>query len=195
MKKIDPYFQKLANSYSNDNHTTSNKAVIYTRVSTKEQAENNASLQTQKKYCQDFAKKKGLIVLDYFGGTFESAKSDERKEFQRMLSYVKRNKEIDTIIVYSYDRFSRTGANGAYISQQLLKNGVKTLSATQEVDPLSPSGSFQQNLYYMFSQFDNELRKDKSVTGMKERLREGYWLSKLPRGYTLLVVWVANNLL
>ena len=184
MKKIDPYFQKLANSYSNDNHITSNKAVIYTRVSTKEQAENNASLQTQKKYCQDFAKKKGLIVLDYFGGTFESAKSDERKEFQRMLSYVKRNKEVDTIIVYSYDRFSRTGPNGAYISQQLLKNGVKTLSATQEVDPLSPSGSFQQNLYYMFSQFDNELRKDKSVTGMKERLREGYWLSKLPRGYS-----------
>ena len=125
MKKIDPYFQKLANSYSNDNHTTSNKAVIYTRVSTKEQAENNASLQTQKKYCQDFAKKKGLIVLDYFGGTFESAKSDERKEFQRMLSYVKRNKEVDTIIVYSYDRFSRTGPNGAYISQQLLKNGQR----------------------------------------------------------------------
>ena len=74
-------------------------------MSTKEQAENNASLQTQKKYCQDFAKKKGLVVLDYFGGTFESAKSDERKEFQRMLSYVKRNKEVDTIIVYSYDRF------------------------------------------------------------------------------------------
>ena len=75
----------------------------------KNKLENNASLQTQKKYCQDFAKKKGLIVLDYFGGTFESAKSDERKEFQRMLSYVKRNKEVDTIIVYSYDRFSRTG--------------------------------------------------------------------------------------
>ena len=33
-----------------------------------------------------------------------------------MLTYVKRNKEIDTIIVYSYDRFSRTGPNGAYIS-------------------------------------------------------------------------------
>ena len=159
---------------SADNHTTSNKAVIYTRVSTKEQAENNASLQTQKKYCQDFAKKKGLIVLDYFGGTFESAKSDERKEFQRMLSYVKRNKEVDTIIVYSYDRFSRTGPNGAYISQQLaLKNGVKTLSANTRGRPAFPLNySFQQNLYYMFSQFDNELRKDKSVTGMKKDLEK-----------------------
>jgi site-specific DNA recombinase len=178
------YFQKLANSLNTELVSSSNKAVIYTRVSTKEQADNNASLQTQKKYCQEFAKKKGLMVMAYFGGTFESAKSDERKEFQRMLSHVKRNKKIDTIIVYSYDRFSRTGPNGAYISQQLLKNGVKTLSATQEVDPLSPSGNFQQNLYYIFSQFDNELRKDKSVTGMKERLRQGYWLYKPPIGYS-----------
>ena len=53
-----------------------------------------------------------MVVAD-FGGTFESAKSDERKEFQKMLTYVKRNKEIDAIIVYSYDRFSRTGPNGA----------------------------------------------------------------------------------
>ena len=46
------------------------------------------------------------------------------------------------------------------------------------------SGSFQQNLYYIFSQFDNELRKDKSVTGMKERLRQGYWLYKPVIGYS-----------
>ena len=183
MNKSD-YFQKLANSLNTESINSFNKAVIYTRVSTKEQADNNASLQTQKKYCQAFAKKKGLMVVADFGGTFESAKSDERKEFQKMLTYVKRNKEIDAIIVYSYDRFSRTGPNGAYISQQLMKSGVKTLSATQEVDPSSPSGSFQQNLYYIFSQFDNELRKDKSVTGMKERLRQGYWLYKPVIGYS-----------
>ena len=183
MNKSD-YFQKLANNLNAESINSSNKAVIYTRVSTKEQADNNASLQTQKKYCQAFAIKKGLMVMEYFGGTFESAKSDERKEFQKMLTYVKRNKEIDTIIVYSYDRFSRTGPNGAYISHQLMKSGVKTLSATQEVDPSSPSGSFQQNLYYIFSQFDNELRKDKSVTGMKERLRQGYWLYKPVIGYS-----------
>ena len=98
---------------------TSGKAVIYTRVSTKEQAENNASLETQKKYCQQLAIKKKIEVLEYFGGTYESAKSDERKQFQKMLSYVKRKKDVGYIIVYSYDRFSRTGANGAYISDQL----------------------------------------------------------------------------
>ena len=55
MNKSD-YFQKLANNLNAESINSSNKAVIYTRVSTKEQADNNASLQTQKKYCQAFAK-------------------------------------------------------------------------------------------------------------------------------------------
>ena len=184
--KIESRFQELASSLNKEEQLETKRAVIYTRVSTKEQAENNASLDTQKKYCVDFAIKKGIAVDAYFGGTYESAKSDERKEFKRMLAFVKKRKNIDTIIVYSYDRFSRTGPNGAYISQELMKVGVKTLSVTQEVDPTTASGQFQQNLYYLFSQFDNELRKDKSVTGMKERLREGYWIYMPPLGYTNL---------
>ena len=163
---------------------TDGKAVIYTRVSTKEQAENNASLETQLKYCKELAVKKGIEVLEHFGGTYESAKSDERKQFQKMLTYVKRRKDIGYIIVYSYDRFSRTGANGAYISDQLKKQGIVTISATQEVDTSTSAGSFQQNLYYMFSQFDNELRRDKCVSGMKEKIRKGYYIGPLPFGYT-----------
>ena len=163
---------------------TDGKSVIYTRVSTKEQADNNASLETQLKYCKQLAIKKKLEVIEYFGGTYESAKSDERKEFKKMLNYVKRRSNVGYIIVYSYDRFSRTGANGAYISDQLKKQGIVTISATQEVDTSTSAGSFQQNLYYMFSQFDNELRRDKSVSGMQEKLRKGHWTGAYPFGYT-----------
>ena len=177
----------------NDQKVRGNNAVVYTRVSTKEQAEGNASLSTQKKYCIEFAKKRNLNIVDFFGGTYESAKSDERKEFKRMLEFVKRKKNISIIIVYSYDRFSRTGANGAYISNTLQKQGITVLSVTQELDPMTPSGSFQQNLYYMFSQFDNELRKDKCVTGMQEKLRQGYWVWKPPFGYTNLNQGKAAN--
>ena len=46
------------------------KAVIYTRVSTKEQADTNTSLETQKKYCENYAKSLGLDVIGYFGGTY-----------------------------------------------------------------------------------------------------------------------------
>ncbi|MFC2111261.1 recombinase family protein [Bacteroidota bacterium] len=136
------------------------------------------------KYCQDHTVKKDLHVVEYFGGTYESAKSDERKEFQRMLTYLKRNKNISYIIVYSYDRFSRTGANAAYISSNLKDQGIHVISVQQECDTSKPSGVFQQNLYYMFSQFDNEQRRDKSVTGMKEKIKQGYWVWTTPKGYT-----------
>ena len=174
-------FTKKSNKFTLEGKS---QAVIYTRVSTKEQAENNASLSTQKKYCEMYAKKRNLNIVEYFGGTYESAKSDERKEFQKMINYVKRHKGVAYIIVYSFDRFSRTGVNGSYITEQLKKQGVIVLSATQEVDSTTSAGSFQQDLFFLFSKFDNELRRDKTVSGMQEKLRKGYICGSVPFGYT-----------
>ena len=158
-------------------------AIIYTRVSTKEQADTNTSLSTQKKYCDMYAKNNGYNVVAYFGGTHESAKSDDRKEFKRMIKYSKQSGSIGYIIVYSYDRFSRTGSSASQITSDLLQYGIQVKAVTQEVDTTSPSGKFQQNLFYMFSQFDNELRRDKTITAMSDLLRQGYWLWTPPRGY------------
>ena len=158
-------------------------AIIYTRVSTKEQADTNTSLETQKRYCENYAKANGYHIVDYFGGTHESAKSDDRKEFKRMLKYVRQSGTIGYIIVYSYDRFSRTGSSAAQISQDLYTQGIQVKAVTQEVDTTSAAGKFQQNLFFMFSQFDNELRKDKTITAMSDLIRKGYWLWVPPLGY------------
>ncbi|MBI3134072.1 MAG: recombinase family protein [Bacteroidetes bacterium] len=42
---------------------------------------------------------------------------------------------------------------------------------------------FQQNLFFLFSKFDNELRRDKTVSGMREKLRKGYVCGAIPFGY------------
>ena len=163
--------------------TNGKNAVIYTRVSSLEQ-EDNTSLGSQKKHCENYAMKKDLNIVGYFGGTYESAKTDDRKEFNRMLNFVKRSKNISYVIVYSYERFSRSGINGASIADDLLKQyGVVTLAVSQELDPTTPSGSFQQKILFLFSQMDNEMRRDKSVAGMKEMLLKGYWIWEVPRGY------------
>ena len=160
-----------------------NNAVIYTRVSSADQ-EDNTSLASQKRYCEMYANKRGLNVVGYFGGTYESAKTDDRKEFNRMLTFVKRSKNVNYVIVYSYERFSRSGIAGASIADDLLKKyGVITLATTQELDPTTPSGSFQQKILFLFGQMDNELRRDKVVTGMRELLTKGYWVWAAPRGY------------
>lgn len=186
----------LFNSFTGKNLSpkrNGSNAVIYTRVSHVSQEE-NTSLESQKKYCENFAARRGLQVIDYFGGTHESAKTDDRKEFSRMLTFIRRNKQVNYIIVYSYERFSRSGLNGAKIASDLLRDlNVKTLAVTQELDPTTASGLFQQNIFFLFSQMDNDLRKDKTVTGMRELLRKGYWPLNLPSGYTNLSPGKAIN--
>jgi DNA invertase Pin-like site-specific DNA recombinase len=166
-----------------------NTCVIYTRVSTREQAENNMSLDTQRRACERHCKKCNYQIMAYFGGTYESAKTDERVEFNSMLSFVQKSRaKISYIVVYSVDRFSRSGANAIYIAEQLKKNGIGVLSVSQPTDVSTPSGSFQQNIQFIFSEYDNQLRREKSIAGMRDKLLRGEWCVKPPRGYDIITI-------
>jgi len=164
-------------------------AVIYTRVSTKEQAETNQSLETQLERCRFYAGKHGYEVAGEFGGTYESAKNDERKEFKVMLDFVRKSKlRIGYIIVYSHDRFSRSGSGAIGIVDELSKMGISVVAVSQPVDTMTASGKLQQGIQFLFSQFDNDQRREKCMTGMEAKLRKGYWPGKAPMGYDQLKV-------
>lgn len=178
-------FQSFAPKAPND-QTQGKNAVIYTRVSDSSQKD-NTSLETQRKRCEEFAQSNGFQVVQYFGGTHESAKTDDRKEFNRMLTFVKRNKSVNYIIVYSYERFSRTGADGMKIAQDLQKQyKVTTLSSSQGIDPSTITGEFQRNIMLLFGYLDNQMRIDKTVSGMRELVEKGYTPYSIPRGYVNL---------
>ena len=160
----------------------SKTAVAYTRVSTKEQADNNQSLTTQANQILMYAQKTGIEIVKSFGGTYESAKTDERIEFKEMMDYVKKNK-IGLILVYSFDRFSRSGANAVYITDQLKSNNVQVVSVTQPVDASTSAGELQQNIQFIFAQYDNQQRREKCMAGIRQMLTNGDWPTKPPLGY------------
>lgn len=162
--------------------------VIYTRVSTKEQADNNLSLDTQRKACNQYAQKFGYTIMANFGGTYESAQTDERKEFTAMLSYVKKCREkISYIIVYSLERFSRND-NSIWLSSELRKLGIEIVSVTQPIDTSNPSGQMQQKMLFLFGEFDNQLRKQKCMAGTKEMLLRGDWPTSPPIGFDIVKI-------
>ena len=66
-------------------------AVVYTRVSTKEQTE-NLSLPTQLKFCRQYCERQGFHVVKEFVEQGESAKTTERPELQQLLSFCRDNK-------------------------------------------------------------------------------------------------------
>lgn len=116
---------------------------------------------------------------------YESAKSDGRKEFNRMLEFVEESKNnVKSIIVLNSDRFSRTGGGAIALVDNLRNKGIDLICCTQPTDTKTSSGKFQQNIQLLFSQYDNEVRKEKVVIGMKEKLRAGFFMGKAPLGYS-----------
>lgn len=190
---MDDAFLHFMKFRSAENKRSGSGAIIYTRVSSPDQML-NASIGTQKRLCKEYAQNKNYPIIDYFGETSESAKTDERKEFQRMVAYAKKNKKVRYILVYAIDRFSRTGIGGAAISDQLSKLGVVLISITQGVDSSTPHGQFHQSIFFVFSQYDNEMRRQRTVTGLRERLKQGYWPFVIPRGYKNLNSGHRSNL-
>lgn len=158
-------------------------AVMYTRVSSREQSE-NLSLDVQRQAIFNYAQRNDYAIIESFGGTYESAKNEERVEFQKMMEFVRRNKKkVSAILIYSMDRFSRSGANAIYISSQLREQGIEIIAVTAPTDSYTPSGELHQNIMLVFSHFDNQQRRLKTIEGMKEKLRRGYWVGIAPRGY------------
>lgn len=165
-------------------------AVVYTRVSSKEQADNNLSLDFQKRVIEEYAQKQELSIISTFGGTYESAKTDGRKEFLRMLEFIKKNRgKVSHILVYTLDRFSRTGGGAIKLAQDLReKYGVSVFAVTQPTDTSNPSGVLHQNIQLLFSEFDNQLRKQRAVAGMKEKFQKGEWVTRVPQGYDIVKI-------
>jgi DNA invertase Pin-like site-specific DNA recombinase len=61
-------------------------AVIYVRVSTKEQTE-NLSLPTQLRACEEYCRRHGYEILERFHEEGESAKTTDRSQLQALLKY------------------------------------------------------------------------------------------------------------
>ena len=187
MKNDLSLFKRFAKEAEAETNSEVVNSVVYTRVSTKEQADNNNSLQTQLKYCTEHCQRREYDNQAFFGGTYESAQSDERKEFKRMIDFVKKSrKKIHVIVVYNFDRFSRSGANAIYITSELKKRGIAVESVTQPTEAFTPGGELQQNIYFSFSQYENSTRRKRMMDGVKQALANGNWPSKPPFGYTAL---------
>lgn len=164
-------------------------AVSYTRVSSKEQYETNGSIESQEKIVFRLSEHMKVPVLEKFGGTYESAKSEERKEFQRMLKFIeKSNQNIKFIFVSDNDRFSRTGPNAIFLAEKLRNKGIQIVAASSPMDTSTSIGSFQQNIQFLFSHFDNQLRREKTIRGMMQKFEKGYYIGSLPLGYERQVI-------
>lgn len=159
-------------------------AVIYTRVSTVEQAEMNKSLDNQEKACRDYAARlPDVRVAEVFTEEGESAKTADRTQLKRLLIYCTENqKNVSDVIVWKLDRLARRTEDHIALANIFMKLGIRLHSATELLEN-TPSGKLMEHILASFAEFDNAVRSERSAKGMMSRLEEGGWVHMAPIGY------------
>ncbi len=160
---------------------TAPRAVVYARVSSKEQEKEGFSIPAQLKLLSEYAAINGIRVAEEFVDV-ETAKKSGRTHFDKMMTYLRRHPTVRVLLVEKTDRlyrnlkdwvtvddldveihFVKEGTVLSYDSRSSEKfmHGIKVLMAKNYIDNLS-----------------EETRK-----GMLEKAEQGIWPSCAPLGY------------
>lgn len=154
-------------------------AVIYARYSSNNQTEQ--SIEGQVHVCQDFAKRNDIVIVDSYIDRAISGTTDEREAFQRMLKD-SNNKKWDYVLVYKLDRFARNKYESAIHRKHLKDNGVKLLSAMENI-PETPEGVLLESLLEGMNQYFSEELAQKVSRGLHESRMKGHCIGSVPFGY------------
>ncbi len=157
-------------------------AVIYVRVSTKEQTE-NLSLPTQLRACEEYCRRQGCEVVERFLEEGESAKTTDRSQLQKLLTFCRLNKgRVHFVVVFNLTRFARDKYDHFALRSLRQSLGISLRSATEPIDDTS-TGKLMEGVLAAFAQFDNDCRSDRTRAGMKAALELGRWVFVAPLGY------------
>src|SRR2546430_151074 len=161
------------------------QAVIYARVSSKEQDKEGFSIPAQLKLIEESAAANGFAVAQEYVDV-ETAKQTGRAAFGEMVAYLKAHPSIRVMLVEKTDRLYRNLKDWVTVdeldvemhfpkegvvlsresrSSEKFMHGIKVLMAKNYIDNLS-----------------EEARK-----GMQEKAEQGIWPTKTPLGYRNII--------
>lgn len=139
-------------------------AVIYARYSSDNQREE--SIEGQIRECTAYAKRSGIRVVDTYVDRALSAKTDNRPQFQKMISDSSEG-YFDTVLVWKLDRFARNRYDSAHYKNILKKNNVKVVSATETISHGAEGILLESMLEGMAEYYSAEL-SEKITRGLTE---------------------------
>ena len=172
--------KKQTNS-TDTNDPAKRQAVIYARVSSKEQEKEGYSIPAQIKMLKDYAAQEGISVTQEYIDV-ETAKTTGRAAFGEMVAYLRAHPMVRILLVEKTDRLYRNLKDWVTIdeldaeihfpkegmilsresrSSEKFMHGIKVLMAKNYIDNLS-----------------EEARK-----GQLEKAEQGVWPTKAPLGY------------
>ena len=153
------------------------RAVIYARFSSHTQTEQ--SIEGQLRECYDYAKRHDLLIVSEYIDRALTGTTDKRPNFLQMIEDSKK-KTFDYVLVYQLDRFARNRYDSANYKAKLKKNGVRVLSAKENITE-DASGILIEGVLESMAEYYSAELSQKVKRGIKESLSKGYFIG----GYKL----------
>lgn len=158
--------------------------VIYARYSSDKQTEQ--SIEGQLRICKQYCKQNGIDVVDvYIDRALSASKNaEQRADFQRMIKDSDKQK-WDVVVVYKLDRFARNRYDSATYKARLKRNGVRLISATENITD-NPEGIILESVLEGMAEFYSKELSQKVTRGLHESaLKANSTGGTIPIGYVV----------
>ena len=162
------------------------EAVIYLRVSTKEQVakdgtEEGYSIPAQREACLRHIVERGWNLAGEYVDAGESARTADRPMLKALLRQVAEG-GIGALVVHKIDRLARSMEDHVAIRAALRRAGVQLVSVTENIEETA-SGRLVEGIHALMAEFysanlGSEIRK-----GMIQKAKMGGWPGRAPIGY------------
>lgn len=162
------------------------KAILFCRVSSKEQEESGYSLPAQEKLLESYTEKHDFQVLKVFSISESASGKQQREIFKKMLEFVGKS-DVKIIVCEKVDRLTRNFRDAVAIDEWLEKDEERQVHLVKDSLILHKNSRSQEKLNWgiriLFAKnyIDNlseEIRK-----GQKEKIAQGWLPTKPPPGY------------
>lgn len=162
-----------------------NRAAIYLRVSTDDQATEGYGLDVQRERCRAQAIAKGMQVVAQYAdeglsGTLPVA---NRPALAELMAEAEAGR-IDAIIVLALDRLGRKTKIVLDIAEQCQALGVSLISCKESLDTSTPQGQFVLTMFAALAQLERDTIVERTTAGRNQRGKiDGDKGGRVPLGY------------
>jgi DNA invertase Pin-like site-specific DNA recombinase len=99
-----------------------------------------------------------------------SGVDQNRAELIKCLDYIR---EDDTLVITKLDRMARSAYHLGSIVEKLKEKKVNFIVLDQNINTASPQGKLMFQMLSSFAEFENNLRKERQLEGIKKAKKEG----------------------
>ena len=154
--------------------TTGTRTALYLRVSTPDQKPD-----LQYDGLRSYAVRAGLDVIRDYCDIAVSGRREGRPQHNALM-IAARNREIDCVLVWKFDRFARSTRHLLAALEEFDYLGIRFVSVQDQIDTDSPMGRAMFTIIGAMAELESSLISERVTAGMKAAKARGRHLGRPP---------------